>query len=237
MKKLLAITLIMITIFVAACGSPILSPEKPSTEETLDLLPPPTTISEITEPMSTDATIPESSVTVTEEDVQSSDPTNKPTTITKASSTKKNADKPSTTKATTTIKTTTTKPTTKTTTTTTTTKKNTTTTEPSTTTTTTTSIKTTETKGVSVEDQNALRKAEQYLDLMPFSKIGLYNQLLFEKYSKEAAQYAVDNVKVDWKKEALKKQKTISMLWHSQKKDCMDNWFLKSSSQMKLGMR
>ena len=43
------------------------------------------------------------------------------------------------------------------------------------------------------------------------SKAGIYNQLTSEygeKFSAEAAQYAIDNVEVDWKENALKKAKT-----------------------------
>ena len=43
------------------------------------------------------------------------------------------------------------------------------------------------------------------------SKQGIYDQLTSEygdKFSEEAAQYAVDNVKADWKQNALKKAET-----------------------------
>lgn len=57
------------------------------------------------------------------------------------------------------------------------------------------------------EHRNALRSAEVYLKTMPFSKKGLYQQLTSqagEKYPADAAQYAVDNVKTNWKENALK---------------------------------
>lgn len=56
---------------------------------------------------------------------------------------------------------------------------------------------------VPTEYKSALRKAKSYSDAMGMSKAGLYNQLTSEhgeKFSKEAAQYAIDNVKADWKK-------------------------------------
>ncbi|MGT2895726.1 hypothetical protein Javan174_0002 [Streptococcus phage Javan174] len=64
--------------------------------------------------------------------------------------------------------------------------------------------------------KTALKKAENYLDTIPMSKEGLRNQLIeFEKYSEEAAQYAVDNIKADWNEQALKKakdyQETVAM--------------------------
>lgn len=36
-----------------------------------------------------------------------------------------------------------------------------------------------------------------------FSKDGLYDQLIFEKYTANQAKYGVDNVKADWKQEAV----------------------------------
>lgn len=59
---------------------------------------------------------------------------------------------------------------------------------------------------VSREFKNALRSAESYLRFSHFSYQGLYKQLTSEYgegYSAEAAQYAVDNVEVDWNQEAV----------------------------------
>ncbi len=60
------------------------------------------------------------------------------------------------------------------------------------------------------EYSNALKSAQNYLKMMPFSKEGLYQQLSSEagdKYPDEAARYAVENVKTDWKQNALKAAK------------------------------
>lgn len=57
------------------------------------------------------------------------------------------------------------------------------------------------------EYRNALRAAQNYIDLMPFSEKGLYEQLTSEygdKYPEEAAQYAIDNLEVDYNEQALK---------------------------------
>ena len=62
-------------------------------------------------------------------------------------------------------------------------------------------------ENVSREYKNALRSAEQYLKVMPMSKNGLYHQLTSpagDKYPAEAARYAVEHVKTDWKLNALK---------------------------------
>lgn len=70
---------------------------------------------------------------------------------------------------------------------------------------------------IEAEREAALKKAECYSDNMYMSKQGIYNQLTseFEKFSPEAAQYAVDNVKADWNANALEKaksyQKTMNM--------------------------
>ncbi len=66
-------------------------------------------------------------------------------------------------------------------------------------------------KTVPTEYKSALNKAKTYSDIMSMSKAGIYDQLTSEygeKFSKEAAQYAIDNVKADWKGNALKKAQT-----------------------------
>lgn len=55
------------------------------------------------------------------------------------------------------------------------------------------------------EFQNAVRSANQYLDFTSFSRLGLIDQLMFEDYSPEAAEYAVDQVGADWNEQAAKK--------------------------------
>lgn len=57
----------------------------------------------------------------------------------------------------------------------------------------------------------ALKKAQMYSDNMHMSKAGIYDQLTSEygeKFPAEAAQYAIDNVKADWNKNALEKAKS-----------------------------
>lgn len=60
------------------------------------------------------------------------------------------------------------------------------------------------------EYQSALNKGESYASMMRMSKQGIYDQLTSEhgeKFSEEAAQYAIDNLEVDWKENALSKAK------------------------------
>lgn len=68
-------------------------------------------------------------------------------------------------------------------------------------------VKPTEDNNVSREYRNALQSAYDYLDTMPFSKQGLYDQLTSEyggQFPADAAQYAIDNVNTDWKENAVK---------------------------------
>ncbi|MFR6017579.1 MAG: Ltp family lipoprotein [Paraclostridium sordellii] len=68
-----------------------------------------------------------------------------------------------------------------------------------------------EEENVPTEYKSALIKAKTYSDTMGMSKAGLYDQLTSEygeKFTEEAAQYAIDNIKADWKENALKKAKT-----------------------------
>lgn len=63
---------------------------------------------------------------------------------------------------------------------------------------------------IPTEYKSALNKAQSYNDKLHMSKASLYDQLASEygeKFTAEAAQYAVDNVKADWKSNALVKAK------------------------------
>lgn len=56
-------------------------------------------------------------------------------------------------------------------------------------------------------EKNALRAAENYLSVMPFSYTGLIEQLEFEGYSHSEAVYAADNCGADWYEQAVKAAK------------------------------
>ena len=60
-------------------------------------------------------------------------------------------------------------------------------------------------EAVSLGKKNALRSAESYLDVMAFSRSGLINQLEYEGYTTEEAEYAVANCGADWKEQAVRK--------------------------------
>lgn len=62
-----------------------------------------------------------------------------------------------------------------------------------------------ESKEVSREDKNALRSAQNYLQVTGLSKDGLYQQLVnYDKFPKVSARYAVDNVDTNWNENALR---------------------------------
>lgn len=64
---------------------------------------------------------------------------------------------------------------------------------------------------IPTEYKNALKKAETYSKTMNMSKQGIYDQLTSEygeQFPEDAAQYAIDNLNVDYKQNALEKAKT-----------------------------
>lgn len=60
------------------------------------------------------------------------------------------------------------------------------------------------------EYANALKSAQNYVDIMAFSEAKLYEQLTSEygeQYPEDAAKYAIENVEVDYNEEALQSAK------------------------------
>lgn len=83
-----------------------------------------------------------------------------------------------------------------------------------------------ETKPLETEEKlprefvSALKKAEQYGNMMHMSKNAIYNQLVSEygeQFSQEAAQYAMDNLIMDWNANALAKAENYSDMMHMSK--------------------
>ena len=80
-------------------------------------------------------------------------------------------------------------------------------------------------KKPSIEYQNALKKAESYSKLMHMSKQKIYDQLTSEygeKFPADAAQYAIDNLNVDYKANALEKADSYSKTMHMSKQKIFD---------------
>lgn len=61
----------------------------------------------------------------------------------------------------------------------------------------------------------AYNKARDYEDIFALSKQGLYDQLIYDQFPADAAQYAVDTIDLDWNQVALKSaenyRKTMNM--------------------------
>ena len=56
---------------------------------------------------------------------------------------------------------------------------------------------------LTIGQRNALKEAQQYIDIMAFSKPGLIDQLEYEGYEKDDIDFAVENIDVDWNEECL----------------------------------
>lgn len=78
---------------------------------------------------------------------------------------------------------------------------------------------------VPTEYKSALKKAESYSETMHMSKAGIYDQLISEygeKFSVEAAEYAMENLEVDWNQNALKSAENYSKTMHMSKAGIYD---------------
>ncbi|QKY79924.1 lipoprotein [Gordonia phage Clawz] len=64
-----------------------------------------------------------------------------------------------------------------------------------------------ENESMTKQQSNAVRKAQDYLSTSAFSRTGLIDQLKFEGFAPADAEYAVDNISVDWNEQAVKKAK------------------------------
>jgi hypothetical protein len=58
---------------------------------------------------------------------------------------------------------------------------------------------------VTVSQEQAIAKAESYLEFTAFSRKGLIDQLQYEQFSKSDATFAVDHITVNWNEQAAKK--------------------------------
>jgi len=60
-------------------------------------------------------------------------------------------------------------------------------------------------RDATISQQNARRKAQQYLNYTAFSRQGLIEQLVYEGFSVDDATFGVDSITVDWNQQAAKK--------------------------------
>ncbi len=75
------------------------------------------------------------------------------------------------------------------------------------------------------EYKSALEKAESYSSLMHMSKAAIYDQLISEygeKFSEEAATYAMENLEADWNANALAQAETYNETMHLSKAGIYD---------------
>lgn len=87
---------------------------------------------------------------------------------------------------------------------------------------------------VSYEFKNALIKAETYSQTMHMSKRAIYDQLTSEygeQFPADAAQYAIDNMKADYKANALAKAKTYQTTMNMSKRAIYDQLISDSGEQ------
>jgi hypothetical protein len=78
---------------------------------------------------------------------------------------------------------------------------------------------------VPTEYKSALKKAELYAKTMNMSKNAINDQLTSdygEKFSKESAKYAIDNLQFDWKANALKKADSYAKTMNMSKQGIYD---------------
>lgn len=65
-----------------------------------------------------------------------------------------------------------------------------------------------DTPALSLEQENALKSAKSYLRYTGFSRSGLIEQLLYEGYSQDTSEWAVDTLDADWAEEAVESAKS-----------------------------
>ena len=78
---------------------------------------------------------------------------------------------------------------------------------------------------VTTEYTSALKSGEFYSEIFHMSKAEIYDQLTSEygdQFSAEAAQYAVDNLEVDWKENALEAAKMYQEMFYMSPQEIYD---------------
>ena len=78
---------------------------------------------------------------------------------------------------------------------------------------------------VPTEYTSALKSGEFYSEVFHMSKVEIYDQLTSEygdQFSAEAAQYAIDNLEVDWKENALESAKMYQEMFYMSPQEIYD---------------
>lgn len=71
-----------------------------------------------------------------------------------------------------------------------------------------------ESQEFTVEQEQAIGSAEDYLSFAAFSRTGLIEQLVFEGFSESDATFAVDYLEVDWMEQAVQSAKDYLDISH-----------------------
>ncbi|EGO9268178.1 hypothetical protein DUC48_002682, partial [Enterococcus faecalis] len=87
---------------------------------------------------------------------------------------------------------------------------------------------------VPLEYTNAKIKAEEYIKHSSFSKVSLYKQLQYEKFSDEAANFAVENISTNWNKQAVNKAKEYMESMNISKEKLKDQLLYKGFSNSEI---
>ncbi len=77
-------------------------------------------------------------------------------------------------------------------------------------------------KKLTAAQEQAIGKAQEYLDYTYFSRSGLIKQLKYEGFATADATYAVDSLKVDWNKQAVGKAKDYLDYSHFSRSSLID---------------
>ena len=75
---------------------------------------------------------------------------------------------------------------------------------------------------LTLSQQNAIAKAKQYIEYMPFSYNGLIKQLEYEGYSEEDSIIGADNCGANWNEEAYKEAEKYQELMPMSRKELYD---------------
>lgn len=73
-----------------------------------------------------------------------------------------------------------------------------------------------------ISQRNAIAAAKLYLSTAPFSRKGLIEQLEFEGYPTEDAEYAVDSLNVDWNEQAVRSAELYLSVMPFSKKELIE---------------
>ena len=84
---------------------------------------------------------------------------------------------------------------------------------------------------VSVEMRNALRSANNYLNVSAFSRSGLIDQLTYEGFTSSQADYGVSKCGADWNEQAAKSAQNYLDIMSFSRQELIDQLIFEGFSQ------